>query len=163
MVKKNSMPILLLAISLSWSDLPLLLEGQKQNSEVTIRGFVYQSPEGSTFLSSAPHLKSCCVGQGKAPEILLENIQGNYPVGSVVTVKGTLEVGLEENALHPHYRMKDAVIHFSKQPTWQDMLLFALFFALTLSIFWWGIRFFTKSSAHHPGSGDMLDGGNRAP
>jgi hypothetical protein len=60
------------------------------NRQVTVRGFLYQTPDNRWVLSSEPNLKSCCIGTGerRARQILLPPDLLGLITQQPVTVKG---------------------------------------------------------------------------
>jgi hypothetical protein len=59
--------------------------------EVTIRGYIYQTSDGTHILSDEPGLKSCCIGRGKKSHNQIRLV-GDIPIipqGNVALVKGT--------------------------------------------------------------------------
>lgn len=70
---------------------------QHDGQLVTIRGFLYESPEAYKVLAAEPNLKSCCVGSASKRErqlLVTGDLESAGSGGSAVTLKGTLVVAM---------------------------------------------------------------------
>lgn len=98
--------------------------GQQQISPgsdglVSVRGFLYQTPEGLWVLSQEPNLKSCCSGsKGKVMEQIY--LEGHLPINSfqgVLLVSGVFEIDPRHNQkgeLIRYYTMKEVSLQATK-------------------------------------------------
>lgn len=88
---------------------------------VTLRGFLYQTPEGVWVLSQEPNLKSCCVGS--ASKVMNQlYVDGNFPdvpAGQVVSLSGVFKVDpkyTNEGKLTQYYTLSEAAIQQNEYP-----------------------------------------------
>lgn len=70
---------------------------QHNGQLVTIRGFLYESPEASMVLAAEPNLKSCCVGSASKREkqlLVVGDLDSTDGGGNAVTLQGNLVVAM---------------------------------------------------------------------
>lgn len=82
------------------------------NEEITIRGFLYESQDGSYVLAPQPNLRSCCVGSdAKAKEQIVVN--GSFEGrDKPVTIYGFLEQD------HSHYILQEPMLVHDEGYEW---------------------------------------------
>jgi hypothetical protein len=78
---------------------------QYNGFEVIVRGFIYQSSDGSVILAKEPNLKSCCVGPNQRGQIMLSGFHISKKSQDVIAVRGKLY-----NERQFGYRMEEGVI-----------------------------------------------------
>ena len=67
---------------------------------ITIRGFLYESPESQLILAAEPNLKTCCVGSASKRQkqlLVTGDIAPALTRSSAVTLQGNLVIALEDN------------------------------------------------------------------
>ncbi len=111
---------------------------------VSVRGFLYQTPEGFWVLSQEPDLKSCCKGsKGKVMEQIY--LEGGLPIEgseSVVLVSGIFNINPKHNEkgeLIQYYSIKEPII---KSQTYDMNFLWASAGVIVIAIlflYWKGV------------------------
>jgi len=90
--------------------------------EPTVRGFLYQTQEGSWIVSQEPNLKTCCVGAAHKADSQIE-VEGTFPesaINKAVTLKGDWVVQGES------YRLVGAEIVAEEKSSWLFLGLCAI-------------------------------------
>lgn len=66
-----------------WKELPA-----QEGAEIELKGFLFHAHDGLWVLSDDPHLRSCCIGKGNKPQILLEGDFTGYSTKIPLQLKG---------------------------------------------------------------------------
>lgn len=118
--------------------------------EVSIRGFLYQGPEGQWIISSEPNLRTCCVrAAGKVAQQII--LSGNFIGGTqqhAVTLQGRFIVEPEWNtdgSLKQLYRLEQAVILSEPPFSWSNIMIVLVVLCSCFVVYLWVLRRKEKS------------------
>jgi hypothetical protein len=103
------------------------MQSNSPSSQVTLKGFLYQTNEGQWILYKNPHLKSCCVGRiDRDSPIFLEGDFSIYSKQQLMTVKGRLrtELAFLQNSLYEKKLLSEIEISEQKSfPIYSFLIL----------------------------------------